>query len=93
MISFTVEDVMNVINAISIYLIAIGVVFVLAIVAIVICKNKEKHIKYLVRAQAGGAFVLALIVIINMMKYKIFYMFNQENKFLNIILILDIYIK
>ncbi|SEA92759.1 beta-glucosidase [Pseudobutyrivibrio sp. ACV-2] len=66
MISFTVEDVMNVINAISIYLIAIGVVFVLAIVAIVICKNKEKHIKYLVRAQAGGAFVLALIAIINM---------------------------
>ena len=66
MISFTIEDVMNVVNAISGYLVAIGVALFLTIVAIVGCRKRKKHEKYLVRAQASGAFLLVLVVIINM---------------------------
>ena len=70
MISFTIEDVMNVVNAISGYLVAIGVALFLTIVAIVGCRKRKTHEKYLVRAQASGAFLLVLVVIINMICIK-----------------------
>ncbi len=66
MIQFTMEDVVNVINSISGYLIAIGVVLVLAIAAVIGCRKQKNHVKFMVRAQAIGALVLALVVIINL---------------------------
>ena len=66
MIEFSMEDVMNVVNTISGYLIAIGVVLVLAIVAMVGCMKQKDHVKFMVRAQAGGALVLALVIILNL---------------------------
>lgn len=66
MISFTTEDVINVLNSISSYLIAIGVVLVLAVVAMIACMKQKDHVKFMVRAQAGAALILALTIIVNL---------------------------
>ena len=61
MIEFSMEDVMNVVNTISGYLIAIGVVLVLAIVAMVGCMKQKDHVKFMVRAQAEEMILTELI--------------------------------
>ena len=66
MLSINPEDVKNVLNLISPYLIGFAVVLVLGIIAMVACKALPSAKKYMIRRQAGLAMVLALVVVVNL---------------------------
>ncbi len=58
-------DVVNIINTCKPYLIGLGVVLVLAIIASIAVRKQKKSTKKLVRAEAGIAAILAVIVAVN----------------------------
>lgn len=66
MLAINMDDVMNVLGMIKTHLIVLGVVLVLAIEAMVACGKMSKGKKFLVRAQAGLALFLAVVVVANL---------------------------
>ena len=62
MLAINMDDVVSVLKSCAPYLIFFGVVLVLAIVAMIVCKGMKKPAKYLVRTQAAVAAVLALVI-------------------------------
>ena len=66
MLAINMDDVMNVLGMIKTHLIVLGVVLVLAIVAMVACGKMSKGKKFLVRAQAALALFLAVVVVANL---------------------------
>ena len=66
MLAINMDDVINVLNSCKPYLIALGVVLALAIVVTVACMKLRKPVKKLVRKEAWIAFLLAVVVIVNL---------------------------
>ena len=66
MLAINMDDVINVLNSCKPYLIALGVVLALAIVVTVACMKLKKPVKKLVRKEAWIAFLLAVVVIVNL---------------------------
>lgn len=66
MLSINMDDVVNVLNSCRPYIIALVVVLVLAIIVTVACMKLKKPLKQLVRKEAWLAFLLALVIIVNM---------------------------
>lgn len=66
MLAINMDDVINVLNSCKPYLIALGVVLALAIVVTVACMKLNKPVKKLVRKEAWIAFLLAVVVIVNL---------------------------
>ena len=66
MLSINMDDVINVLDSIKPQLIGFGIVALLAIVASIACGKLAKSRKYLIRAQAGMAVFLALVVTVNL---------------------------
>ena len=66
MLAINIDDVMNVINSIKPYLIALGVCLALAIIVTVACMKLKKPLKKLVRKEAWTAFFMAAVIIINL---------------------------
>lgn len=66
MLAINIDDVMNVLNTCKPYLIALGVIFVLAIAVTIAVKKMQVAKKKFIRSQSWIAFLLALVVIVNM---------------------------
>ena len=66
MLSINMDDVMQVISNIKNYLIAFGVVLVLALIVMFAVRKMPKAKKKLIRAQSGVAILLALAIIANL---------------------------
>ena len=66
MLAINMDDVINVLNSCKPYLIALGVVLALAIFVTVACMKLKKPVKKLVRKEAWIAFLLAVVVIVNL---------------------------
>ena len=66
MLSINMDDVMQVISNIQNYLIAFGVVLVLALIAMFAVRKMPKAKKKLIRAQSGLAILLALAIVVNL---------------------------
>ena len=66
MLAINMADVVNVLNTCKPYLIGFAVVLVLAIIAIIAVRKMESAKRKLIRAQAGIAILLALVVVVNM---------------------------
>ena len=66
MLGINIEDVKNAIGLMQGHLIAIAVVLVLAIVATIAAIKLQKPLKGLVRGSAWMAFVVALVIIVNL---------------------------
>lgn len=66
MLAINMDDVINVLNSCKPYLIALGVVLALAIVVTVACMKLKNPVKKLVRKEAWIAFLLAVVVIVNL---------------------------
>ncbi len=66
MLQINMDDVMNVLNSCKPYLIGIAVALVLAIVVTVACMKLKKPVKKLVRKEAWIAFLLVLVVLVNL---------------------------
>lgn len=62
----TMDDVLTTAATLSNYLIALGVILVLAIVVSIACLKLKKSLRSLVRGEALAAAILAIIVVINM---------------------------
>lgn len=66
MLSINWADVVNVLNSCKNYLIGFGVVLLLVIIALIAAAKLDKAKKFMVRAQAGIAALLALVVTVNL---------------------------
>lgn len=66
MLAINIQDVISALKTCAPYLIALGVIWVLSIIAMIACKKLAKSKKYLVRTQAAVAMVLALVVVVNL---------------------------
>ena len=66
MLGINIEDVKNAIGLMQGHLIAIAVVLVLAIAATIAAIKLQKPLKGLVRGSAWMAFVVALVIIVNL---------------------------
>ena len=66
MLSINIDDVKNALSLVQNYLIAFGVVLVIAIIAIIAVLKLPKPEKKLIRGEAGVAIVLALLIIVNL---------------------------
>lgn len=66
MLAINMNDVINVLNSCKPYLIALGIVLVLAIVVTVLCRKMKKPVKKLVRKETWIAFLLATVIIVNL---------------------------
>ncbi len=66
MLAINIEDVINVLNSCKPYLIALGVILALAVIITIAVMKLPKPKKKFVRAQSWTAFLLALVVIVNM---------------------------
>ncbi|MEG2137377.1 MAG: glycoside hydrolase family 3 N-terminal domain-containing protein [Oscillospiraceae bacterium] len=66
MLAINMEDVKSVLKLCAPYLIALGVVLVLALAVIVFCKKMPRAKKYLVRSQAILASILAFVLVVNL---------------------------
>lgn len=66
MLAINMDDVMNVLNACKPYLIALGVALVVALVVTIACFKVKKSARKLIRKEAWIAFLLAAVVIVNM---------------------------
>ena len=65
MITFEVEDVISVLQNCAPYLIALGVALLVGIVVLVAVRGRPRPKKFLIRAQAGLAMVLAFVLAVN----------------------------
>ncbi len=66
MLAINIDDVINVLNSCKPYLIALGVVLALALIVTVACMKMKKPLKKLVRKEAWVAFLMAVVIIANM---------------------------
>lgn len=66
MLAINIDDVMNVLNTCKPYLIALGVILAAAVILTVAVMKLQKPKKKFVRAQSWIAFLLAVVVIVNM---------------------------
>ena len=66
MLSINLADVKNVMTLCAPYIIAFGVVLVIALIAMIACRKMSKDRKFLVRTQAGIAILLALVISANL---------------------------
>jgi beta-glucosidase len=66
MLNINIEDVISVLNTLSVHLIVLGVALVAAIVITIACKKANKPLKKLIRKETWIAFLLIAVVIINM---------------------------
>ena len=66
MLAINIDDVLNVLTTVAPYLIAFGIVLVIAIIAMIACKSQAKSKKYMIRSQAGMAILLAFGVVANL---------------------------
>ncbi|MCD8367036.1 MAG: glycoside hydrolase family 3 C-terminal domain-containing protein [Clostridiales bacterium] len=66
MLTINMSDVIDVAKSASGYLIALGIILVLGIVAMILCRKWDKAKKFMVRAQSGAIMILALVLIINL---------------------------
>ena len=66
MLAINMADVVNVLNTCKPYLIGFAVVLALAVIAIIAVRKMESAKRELIRAQAGIAILLALVVVVNM---------------------------
>ncbi|MCR5515496.1 MAG: glycoside hydrolase family 3 C-terminal domain-containing protein [Lachnospira sp.] len=66
MLSINMSDVINVLNLIAPFLIALAVVLVAAIVVMIVAGKKEKTKRFMMRRQSLIALLTAIIVIVNM---------------------------
>lgn len=65
MITFEMEDVISVLQNCAPYLIALGIALLVGIVVLVAVRGRSRPQKFLIRAQAGLAMVLALVLTVN----------------------------
>lgn len=70
--SFSAEDVKMVVSNISGYLILIGILLIAAVVVSVLVRNMEKAKKRLIRFQAAFAFLLAVVICVNMICFGMY---------------------
>ena len=66
MLAINMDDVINVLNSCKPYMIALGIALALAIIVTVACMKLKKPVKKLVRKEAWIAFLMAAVVIINL---------------------------
>ncbi len=66
MLDINMADVMNVLNNISGYLIAMAIILIVAIIVCVCCRNMDKARKFMVRSQTWIVAVLAVVIIVNL---------------------------
>lgn len=66
MLAINMADVVNVLNTCKPYLIGFGVIFVIALIALIAAFKMSKARRKLVRSEAGIAILLALVVVVNM---------------------------
>lgn len=66
MLAINIDDVISVLNTCKPYLIALGVVLVLAIIVTIAVKNMQRPKKKFIRAQSWIAALLAVVVVVNM---------------------------
>ena len=66
MLAINIDDVINVINSIKGYLVAIGICLAVAVIVTVAVMKMKKATKKVVRKEAWIAFLLAVVVIVNM---------------------------
>ncbi len=66
MLAINIEDVIKVLNSCKSYLIALGVILALAIIVTVACMKAKKPLRKLIRKEAWIAFLMATVIIINM---------------------------
>ena len=66
MLSINMDDVMQVVSNIQNYLIAFGVVLVLALLVMFAVRKMPKAKKKMIRAQSGLAILLALVIVVNL---------------------------
>lgn len=66
MLELNWSDVVSTLTQIRGYLIAIGVIAAVAIIAMIVCKKMEAHKKYVVRTQAFVAMILGITIVVNM---------------------------
>lgn len=66
MLAINMADVVNVLNTCKPYLIGFAVVLVLAVIAMIAVRGMKNAKRKLIRAEAGIAILLALIVTVNM---------------------------
>lgn len=66
MLAINIEDVINVLNSCKLYLIALGVILALVVVITIAVMKLPKPKKKFIRSQSWIAFLLAVVVIVNM---------------------------
>ena len=71
MLSINMDDVMQVVSNIQNYLIAFGVVLVLALLVMFAVRKMPKAKKKMIRAQSGLAILLALAIVINPIRIEL----------------------
>ena len=66
MLNINLDDVINVLNACKVHLIALAVIFVLSIAVMVGVRKKTKSKKFLVRGEAALSLVVGIAIIVNL---------------------------
>ena len=66
MLQINMEDVVNVLNTCKPYLIALGVILVIALIVTISVFKADKVKRKLIRSEAGIAAILAIVIIVNM---------------------------
>ncbi len=66
MLQINVDDVLKIVNLCVPYLIGLAAVIVIAVAAMVACRNKKAAVKYLIRRQGLMAIVLSVVIVANM---------------------------
>lgn len=66
MLDINLDDVIKVLDMIKIHLISLGIIILLAVVAMVACGKMSKDKKFLIRTQSGLAILLAAIIVANL---------------------------
>ena len=69
MLAINIEDVVSAIKTCAPYLIALGILLVLGVVAMIVCCKLAASTKYLVRTQAAIAMVLSVVIIANLIAF------------------------
>ena len=66
MLAINIEDVINVLNSCKNYLIALGIIFAVIIIAMIAVSKLNKPLKKMIRAQGWIAILLSVVVIVNL---------------------------
>lgn len=66
MLELNWSDVVSTVTQIKWYLIAIGIIVVVAVILMIACMKMTKHRKYMIRTQAFTAMILGIVIVVNM---------------------------